>query len=279
MKQIPLINKKGKIIDYTIVDDDLFDILNEYIWYKTAHGYAMTRYKKSTGYMQDKIWMHKFIFKICYGETVKKTIDHMDRIRLNNQSNNLRPATYLENSLNRNLGINNTTGYFGVRLDKRTKRYQVYSTYKTEWFSIGYFNDIIDAAIAHDIYMKSTYPNEFLNLNIPNATQEQIQKVINIQNNAKQRKGKSKYVGVKAPNSSIRKDKWESEIMVNKIRYKIGYFNTEEQAALARDFYAINLLGENAKLNLSNRTKQDYLDIKSIILSKKKNKILPFNYE
>ena len=48
----------------------------------------------------------------------KRCIDHIDGNKLNNCLENLRYATHQENSRNRMISINNTSGYKGVNYDK-----------------------------------------------------------------------------------------------------------------------------------------------------------------
>jgi hypothetical protein len=55
-----------------------------------------------------------------YGK-LPKLLDHIDRNRLNNKIENLRPASYTLNALNRNLAKNNKSGVKGV------------SNYKNKW--------------------------------------------------------------------------------------------------------------------------------------------------
>jgi hypothetical protein len=58
-------------------------------------------------------------------------------------------------------------------------------------------------------------------------------------------KATSKYKGV----TKSKYNTWYSYITVNKVRYPIGSFKTEEEAGRAYDKKAIELLGDKAKLN------------------------------
>lgn len=63
----------------------------------------------------------------------------------------------------------------------------------------------------------------------------------------KRKKSSSKYVGVFWNKNE---NKWSSAIKKNQKIYNLGYFQTEEEAALAYNKKAIELYGENAKLNI-----------------------------
>jgi hypothetical protein len=53
----------------------------------------------------------------------KRCVDHIDSDRSNNRVHNLRWATYVENSRNRSVNKNNTSGCKGVNWDPQNKRW------------------------------------------------------------------------------------------------------------------------------------------------------------
>ena len=81
--------------------------------------------------------------------------------------------------------------------------------------------------------------NRLVNLRISNST-------LNGHNRIKKKGTDTKYIGVKYTKSG----KYESRISKDKIQYNLGTYETEEDAAKARDKKAIELYGEFAKLNL-----------------------------
>lgn len=248
MKQIPLHNAKGAIVAHALVSDEDHGVVSQRKWHKSAYGYAISSNPRENG-RTSKTWLHKLVYERKYEEKPTHHVDHSDRNRLNNQRDNLRPATPTENVLNRQLGKNNTTGHFGVRLDKRTQRYQAFSSFKGEWFSIGYFDLKEDAALAHDLHMKETYPNEYLNLNLPDASEAQQERVRMLLVNAKKRRGKSRYRGVIHFPYDGRQKCWHARIAHEGKQKGLGYYETEREAALAYNAKATELLGAKAKLN------------------------------
>lgn len=80
------------------------------------------------GYKSGSIWKntmsaHRVIWAMRHGEWPEKQIDHIDGNRLNNAISNLRSVTNRENSQNRGIRRDNTTGVVGVVFHKRTKTF------------------------------------------------------------------------------------------------------------------------------------------------------------
>lgn len=105
----------GKILSYTLVDDNLFDYLNQWRWTISSQGYAVRRARLRSGKYRT-ILMHRLIASAPTGMVV----DHINSNKLDNRLNNLRVCSQRENSSNRkSLNKNNTHGYRGVRYDGR----------------------------------------------------------------------------------------------------------------------------------------------------------------
>lgn len=237
MKQIPLRNRKGDIIDHALVDDDQYEDLMRFKWYKTHYGYAARTLPRVDGQRASE-WMHLRIYERLIGPVQKDHLDHEDRNRLNNQIANLREATTLENNLNRTISSRNTTGYVGVREDKRNGRYQAVTSVDDQAVSICYMTTARDAAIARDIYLTERHSSEFLALNVPDVGTQDIARVKSLMQAPKQRRGQSRYTGV---SFESRRSRWVAEIRENHRRHYIGAFSTEDQAARAWDAKVVSL--------------------------------------
>ena len=76
-------------------------------------------------------------------------VDHIDCNGLNNQRDNLRTASTAQNTHNRRKGKNNTTGYKGVQLDKRTGQFRALIRHDGANVFLGHFCTAENAAIAY----------------------------------------------------------------------------------------------------------------------------------
>jgi hypothetical protein len=90
----------------------------------------------------------------------KQCIDHIDNIRSNNNINNLRWCSLKENSYNKKISKNNTSGFKGVHLEHNKWRVQIRINGKNK--HLGLFDNIEDAIIARYNKAKELY-GEFLN--------------------------------------------------------------------------------------------------------------------
>lgn len=85
--------------------------------------------------------VHKLIYLYHHGH-LPKQLDHINRNKLDNRVENLRPATSAQNASNRNLFKNNTSGCAGVSFKKETNKWFVYVNVNRKRKNIGYFDDL-----------------------------------------------------------------------------------------------------------------------------------------
>ena len=92
----------------------------------------------------------------------KPCVDHIDNDRQNNNINNLRFATRVENGRNRVIGKNNTSGAKGISYRKDMKKWEARITIDGIRMSLGCFNNIEDAKQARISAVKKVF-GEFVN--------------------------------------------------------------------------------------------------------------------
>ena len=122
----------------------------------------------------------------------KQCVDHINNDRLNNNVNNLRWASYQENSMNSKLNSNNTSKYKGICYSKLFNRWNAYITINGKMKNLGYFDKIEDAINARVKKAKEVYGEYInkcekeinININIPDNTKVNLN--INIKSQEEQ---------------------------------------------------------------------------------------------
>jgi len=154
MKKIKLANDKG----IALVDDEDYEMLNQYKWHLDPFNYALTDFyidnKKTTKYM------HLFIINSSEGFE----IDHIDNDGLNNRKGNLRIVTHQQNMMNKRKIKLKTSKYKGVHLHTQNNKWQATIMLNRKSIYIGLFESEIDAAKAYNKAAKELF-GEYANLN------------------------------------------------------------------------------------------------------------------
>lgn len=148
--RIPIRNREGIIIEFSLVDEDDYEKVNKYKWSLSKGKYAIGKIKNTT------YGLHRFIF---YGLVQNnKIIDHINRDSLDNRKCNLREVTHSENSQNRLMkNKKSTSKYIGVSISHN--KFKVACVQK----HLGYYEDEIEAAKKYDIYTYQIFGKHALN--------------------------------------------------------------------------------------------------------------------
>lgn len=141
MKEIRLSN--GEI---ALVSDEDYDFLNQWSWSKNSKHVVRGT---SSNYVQECITMHQEVAQRMGMQDVGE-IDHKDRNRLNNQRENLRPATRSQNQANAGLRKDSTSSFKGVSFHVRLNKWQARLQRGKTRLHLGYFSTPEKAAQAYD---------------------------------------------------------------------------------------------------------------------------------
>lgn len=138
MKQVPMRNVDGEVVNYALVSDEDFDEVLKFKWYqqtKREKNYAETSHNNTI------LSLHHLII----GKPAQNlVVDHINGNSLDNTRPNLRFATYSQNSQNRN--ITNKEGYTGIYFSEEKQHWRVYCGGNY----LGTFRDETEAALQYD---------------------------------------------------------------------------------------------------------------------------------
>lgn len=128
-----------------------YDLIKEYCWLENIH----------KGYRSLQAWSIGSNGNIVMSNLLGcKYYDHEDRNPLNNRRYNLRPATYSQNTANRDVMKNNTSGITGVSWDKTINKWIVRLQVDHARIRIGNYIDKNDAIVAR-LLAEKQYFGEF----------------------------------------------------------------------------------------------------------------------
>lgn len=159
MREIPL--TQGKV---ALVDDEDFDRANQFKWYavRSRRTFYAMRAIPAGKRKQVHQRLHTFLFPEL------GLLDHRDGDGLNNQRQNLRPATEHQNTFNARKTVSRETSsrFKGVRWRAPRSCWTAYITFDRHQIYLGQFDSEEDAALAYD-YAAKIYFGEFAWLNFP----------------------------------------------------------------------------------------------------------------
>lgn len=163
---VPLTRGYSALVD----DADYGNVTAAGPWYVVLHrrtAYARRNIRRSDGTRATQR-LHNFL-------TGWPFVDHRDGNGLNNQRENLRPATKGQNTVNTPPAVHNTSGYKGVAWYPRSGCWRAQAGSGRRTFHLGYFDAAKDAALAYDAAASLMW-GEYAWLNLPEElTDERIE--------------------------------------------------------------------------------------------------------
>ena len=130
------------------VDDEDFEWLNQFKWYALKSG---NTFYARRGIKINGRWTCTSMHKMIMGDSkLKLDIDHGDGNGCNNQRDNLKFCTHMENMMNRRIQNNCSSVYKGVSWSKRANKWHGYIRVNKQRRHLGYFIVEEDAARAYD---------------------------------------------------------------------------------------------------------------------------------
>ncbi len=155
------------------IDTRLIPTVQQYYWKKNDKGY-ITRSNRG----MPKLHLHWLA--LGYNNPPKHLIDHISRDKTDCRTANLRFVSPQQNSMNRSIGRNSTTGYVGVCFIKRRNLYQAKICLNNQSIYLGTSRDPIECAQMYNLASKILFGEYRGHQNdVPPATTE-LQKRIQI---------------------------------------------------------------------------------------------------
>jgi hypothetical protein len=145
------------------------DVRGQTSWNTRYAGHEAFTSIDSRGYKQGNLFnrlyrAHRIIWALVTGSWPKNCIDHKDGDTLNNRWDNLREATFQENSRNTSSHKDSSSKYLGVHYEKHTKKWRAAGRAKGKRVCLGRYTSEVDAAKAYDNFARDFY-GDFANLN------------------------------------------------------------------------------------------------------------------
>lgn len=119
MKKIKLTQDR-----YTIVDDNLYNILSKHNWYLNKNKNKLYARREETKDGKRKVvYLHRYIFELKNIDINGYHIDHINGNGLDNRFINIRKCTQSQNLHNISMPKHNTSGKKGVYFNKNKQRW------------------------------------------------------------------------------------------------------------------------------------------------------------
>lgn len=146
MKHVSLSKNK-----YVIVDDCDFIRVSQHKWHYTESDAPGRGYPRRTIYNADTCgYSHEMLHTCLFGPLPKGYVyDHKNGNTLDYRRCNIRIANKRQNSVNRAMQRNNTSGYTGVWFHKRQKKWIAQIRIKGQKLYLGTFDSPIAASKAY----------------------------------------------------------------------------------------------------------------------------------
>jgi hypothetical protein len=133
---------------FTLIDPQDLELVSQYKWYLSSHGYATTTYHRTgASRSASNRNVNQSLARMLLGNPAG-VVDHIDRDKLNNTRENLRVVDYQTNNWNIKPKPNLNTGFVGVSVDNKSS-YRAFADGKT----IGYYKTAEEAAKARDLFI------------------------------------------------------------------------------------------------------------------------------
>ena len=122
-----------------------YDKIKDYCWYEKDDGSIVCK-------LGDLIFMHRLVMNV----PDNLQVDHKYHNRNDNRKSKLRIANNTQNTINRGMQLNNTSGCTGVSWNKQLGKWHSYISVYNKRINLGYFDNLEDA-----VYVRKRAEDEY----------------------------------------------------------------------------------------------------------------------
>lgn len=122
---------------------------------KGLHRYASIKIKNRSYAAHRLVWLY------MHGRLPEHDIDHINHVKTDNRLCNLREATRAENGRNRAMSSQNTSGFKGVFMEKKTGMWTAACKMNGVLHCLGRFKRAEDASLAYQKFAKQHHGEFF----------------------------------------------------------------------------------------------------------------------
>lgn len=198
--------------EFTLISSQHYEHLKQFKYHKNYEGYV-------NGYINQKKWrLHRYIMEVLLKhDIIHKSIDHIDRDRLNNTDENLSIASDSENARNKTKALNTTSKYMGV--SKKDNLWIAQINIKDTTGLRAYYKNEHHAAHNYNLWL---IEYKFDNITLNNVPKEELKDFVLYK--AKEKKDLPKGIHLVGK---------KFKVLIKKILY--GYFDNLDDAIIKAD--------------------------------------------
>ena len=133
-------------------DKEDYNRIKDYCWFTDYKGYLVSKVVGTGSHVR----MHRLILNA----PKNKQVDHINGVKNDNRKENLRLVTAAENSMNKRVCKNNTSGFQGVCWNKNNNKWTAYIGFNNKHIHLGLFDDF-ESAVKARLDAEEKYFGEF----------------------------------------------------------------------------------------------------------------------
>ena len=143
-------------------DSSYFKAQNVYSTWNKRYAESLIRTTDNNGYyvvyfLGERYAAHRLIWKLIHKKDPSYFIDHINGVRTDNRSTNLRACTWADNTRNTPARVNNTSGYKGVNWSRNRNKWFAKIQFNKKIYGCGFYKTAYEAHLAYEAKAKELF--------------------------------------------------------------------------------------------------------------------------